>query len=101
MNDRKEDAFVLGISCFYHDSAACLLRDGELLAAAQGVDFHRPLLTSAPLQRLHTAVRDRVDFHAEDRYLAPDLRALDELLRGNLCRELCAGVVADLLPSLR
>jgi histidine ammonia-lyase len=73
----------------------------ELLAAAQGVDFHRPLLTSVPLQRLHTAVRERVDFYAEDRYLAPDLLALDELLRGNLCRELCAGVTADLLPSLR
>ena len=73
----------------------------ELLAAAQGVDFHRPLLTSVPLQRLHAAVRERADFYAEDRYLAPDLLTLDELLRGNLCRELCAGVVADLLPSLR
>ena len=28
---------ILGISAFYHDSAACLLRDGELFAAAQKV----------------------------------------------------------------
>jgi carbamoyltransferase len=26
---------ILGISAFYHDSAACLLRDGEIVAAAQ------------------------------------------------------------------
>ena len=26
---------VLGISCFYHDSAAALLRDGEVVAACQ------------------------------------------------------------------
>lgn len=32
---------ILGISAFYHDSAACLLRDGELLAAAQEERFTR------------------------------------------------------------
>jgi carbamoyltransferase len=32
---------VLGISAFYHDSAACLLRDGELVAAAQEERFTR------------------------------------------------------------
>src|SRR5512147_1821224 len=26
---------ILGISCFYHDAAACLLRDGMLAAACQ------------------------------------------------------------------
>jgi len=25
---------ILGISAFYHDSAACLVRDGEIIAAA-------------------------------------------------------------------
>jgi len=32
---------VLGISCFYHDSAAVLLRDGEIVAAAQEERFTR------------------------------------------------------------
>jgi len=32
---------ILGISCFYHDSAACLLRDGHILAAAQEERFSR------------------------------------------------------------
>ena len=33
--------YILGISAFYHDSAACLLRDGEILAAASEERFTR------------------------------------------------------------
>src|SRR5207245_6789731 len=33
--------YVLGLSAFYHDSAACLLRDGEIVAAAQEERFTR------------------------------------------------------------
>nr|MDQ3805820.1 hypothetical protein [Acidobacteriota bacterium] len=32
---------ILGISAYYHDSAACLVRDGEVLAAAQEERFTR------------------------------------------------------------
>jgi carbamoyltransferase len=32
---------ILGISCFYHDSAACLVQDGIILAAAQEERFSR------------------------------------------------------------
>ena len=32
---------ILGISAFYHDSAACLLRNGEIVAAAQEERFTR------------------------------------------------------------
>ena len=32
---------ILGISCFYHDSASCLLRDSHILAAAQEERFSR------------------------------------------------------------
>ncbi|MFQ5350805.1 MAG: carbamoyltransferase N-terminal domain-containing protein, partial [Thermoanaerobaculia bacterium] len=32
---------ILGISAFYHDSAACLIRDGEIVAAAQEERFSR------------------------------------------------------------
>src|SRR5690242_5300391 len=32
---------VLGLSAYYHDSAACLLEDGELVAAAQEERFTR------------------------------------------------------------
>ncbi len=33
--------YILGISAFYHDSAACLLKDGEIIAAAQEERFTR------------------------------------------------------------
>lgn len=33
--------YILGISCFYHDSSAALLKDGELVAAAQEERFTR------------------------------------------------------------
>ncbi len=33
--------FILGISAFYHDSAACILKDGKIIAAAQEERFTR------------------------------------------------------------
>jgi len=33
--------YVLGLSCFYHDSAACLLHNGTILSAAQEERFSR------------------------------------------------------------
>jgi histidine ammonia-lyase len=45
----------------------------ELLAAAQGLDFHAPLRTSPSLQRIHQAIRARVPTLERDRYLADDI----------------------------
>ena len=33
--------YILGISSFYHDSAACLIKDNEIIAAAQEERFTR------------------------------------------------------------
>ncbi|MBT4927374.1 hypothetical protein HON17_04070, partial [bacterium] len=33
--------YILGISSYYHDSAACLLKDGKIIAAAQEERFTR------------------------------------------------------------
>ena len=33
--------YILGISAFYHDSAACIIKDGEIIAAAQEERFTR------------------------------------------------------------
>lgn len=33
--------YILGISAYYHDSAACLIKDGEIVAAAQEERFTR------------------------------------------------------------
>ncbi len=46
----------------------------ELLAAAQGIDFHAPLQTSAPLAEAHRTIRAAVPFYAADRYFADDLQ---------------------------
>src|SRR5678816_2002438 len=35
------DTYILGISAFYHDSAACLLRNGEIVAAGSEERFTR------------------------------------------------------------
>ncbi|RJF99351.1 histidine ammonia-lyase [Noviherbaspirillum saxi] len=57
----------------------------ELLAAAQGVDFHRPLATSPLLADVHQRLRQRVDFYDKDRLFAPDIEAAKQLvLRGDL-----------------
>jgi len=67
----------------------------ELLAAAQGIDFHAPLKTSASLQAVHTSLRERVPFYAADRYFAPDIAAAVALLETGVL----TAFVARILPS--
>jgi histidine ammonia-lyase len=45
----------------------------ELLAAAQGVDFHAPLRSSAPLEKTRSAIRGHVPHLESDRWFADDL----------------------------
>ncbi|NVO15000.1 MAG: histidine ammonia-lyase [Rhodoplanes sp.] len=53
----------------------------ELLAAAQGCDFHAPLLSSPPLEAVRRLVRSRVPHLDDDRHLHPDLVAAANLVR--------------------
>jgi len=41
MNTNSKDLYILGISCFYHDSAACILKNGQIIAAAEEERFTR------------------------------------------------------------
>jgi histidine ammonia-lyase len=52
----------------------------ELLAAAQGCDFHHPLKSSAALEAVRAVVRDRVPALDEDRYLHTDLNEATALV---------------------
>jgi histidine ammonia-lyase len=52
----------------------------ELLAAAQGVDFHAPLQTSAMLKQVHALLREKVAFYDKDRFFAPDIEAAKALV---------------------
>ncbi|MEO8381021.1 MAG: carbamoyltransferase [Acidobacteriota bacterium] len=60
---------IVGLSAYYHDSAACLVRDGEIVAAAQEERFTRKKHDSAfPAQALASVLRaggiaiEEVDF---------------------------------------
>jgi carbamoyltransferase len=41
MNPDRNDTHILGLSAYYHDSAAALLKDGQIVAAAQEERFTR------------------------------------------------------------
>jgi histidine ammonia-lyase len=45
----------------------------ELIAAAQGVEFLRPLRSSGALEQAHALLREQVPSVTHDRYLAPDI----------------------------
>ncbi len=65
----------------------------ELLAAAQGVDLRAPHLTSAKLQRVMQEIRARVKHYDIDHYLAPDIAAMTDAVKG--------GVIAAHAPRTR
>jgi histidine ammonia-lyase len=69
----------------------------ELIAAAQGCDFHTPLKSSARLERVRAVVRQLVPALAEDRYLAPDIAAATELVSSGA---ILAAAGTDALPIL-
>ena len=67
----------------------------ELLAAAQGIDFHRPARSSAALEEVHANIRGDVAYYAADRYFAPDIEAAKRWVRSGRFSPL----VKSLLPS--
>ena len=54
----------------------------ELLAAAQGCDFHRPLASSPALEAVRAALRAEVPHLEDDRLLHPDMAAAIALVAG-------------------
>jgi histidine ammonia-lyase len=67
----------------------------ELLAAAQGIDFRKPLTTSPRLREVHALVRSKVGFYDHDRYFAPDIGAVQALVEAGAFHRFTPG----LLPS--
>lgn len=54
----------------------------ELLAAAQGCDFHQPLASSAPLEAVRRLVRAEVPHLDHDRHFHPDMEKAIAMVRG-------------------
>ena len=53
----------------------------ELLAAAQGIEFLRPMTSSAALEEAHSLLRSEVPALTQDRYLAPDIAHAAAMVR--------------------
>jgi histidine ammonia-lyase len=53
----------------------------EVLCACQAIDFHAPLTSSAPLMRVHGAVRQHVPTLDDDRPPTTDLARISEMIR--------------------
>jgi histidine ammonia-lyase len=67
----------------------------ELLAAAQGIEFRRPLTSSPELEQTYAIVREACGPYTEDRYFAPDIARATEGVRAGRYR----AFAGDLLPS--
>jgi histidine ammonia-lyase len=52
----------------------------ELLAAAQGCDFHRPLASSTPLEAVRNLLRREVPHLEDDRHFHPDIEKATALI---------------------
>ena len=76
------------------DNAAAVIGI-ELLAAAQGIDFHRPARSSTDLEKVHDVIRGDVPFYAVDRYFAPDIRAAQRWVKSGRF----SALVKRILPS--
>lgn len=67
----------------------------ELLAAAQGIEFHRPLKSSPDLEQVWSIVREAAAPYASDHYFAPDIERATAGVRAGRYRPFAG----DLLPS--
>jgi histidine ammonia-lyase len=64
----------------------------EWLAAAQGIEFLRPMRSSEPLEQAHALLRQRCQAMPHDRFIAPDIEAASQMVH--------EGAVARVLHAL-
>ena len=71
-------------------AVACLepILATELLCAAQGLEFRRPLRAGVGVEAAYALIRERVAPLDEDRIMAPDLEALTAMVRAGAFAEL-------------
>ncbi|QIB35475.1 histidine ammonia-lyase [Ancylobacter pratisalsi] len=77
------------------ENAVCVVGI-ELLASAQGCDFHQPLASSPVLEKVRARLRAEVPHLDEDRHFAPDMEAANALVRSGVI----AALAADMLPAI-
>ena len=65
----------------------------EWLAAAQGIEFLRPLQSSVALEKAMSILREKVAFMDQDRWLSPDIEAASTLVH--------SGQLSELMPNFQ
>ena len=68
----------------------------ELMAAAEGVDFRRPLRSSAALEDAHGLIREKSARRDEDREFATDTESVATLIEQGSFARFVPGLLADL-----
>jgi histidine ammonia-lyase len=63
----------------------------EWLAAAQGIEFLRPLQSSVSLEKAMGILREKVSFLDQDRWLSPDIESASALVH--------SGKLSELMPN--
>jgi histidine ammonia-lyase len=65
----------------------------EWLAAAQGIEFLRPLQSSVALEKAMSILREKVAFMDQDRWLSPDIEAASTMVH--------SGQLSELMPNFQ
>jgi histidine ammonia-lyase len=71
----------------------------ELLAAAQGIEFLRPLASSAPLERVHAMLRELCPSMHTDRLLAPEIARATALVHEGRLDAIVRDAGLDVFPD--
>jgi histidine ammonia-lyase len=81
-NQEDHVSMATGAALRLHDMADNLaaILSIELLAAAQGLEFHRPLQSSVAIEKAHGMVREVAAAWDRDRAMAPDIAAVKALV---------------------
>ena len=70
----------------------------ELLAAGQGIEFHRPLRSSPTLESVHAQLREQVAPYDADRFFAPDIEAARKMVLQGALSASCKALFTVLHP---
>ncbi len=70
----------------------------ELLAAGQGIEFHRPLASSEHLEHVHAQLRAQVAPYDADRFFAPDIEAARRMVIDGALSASCKELFTVLHP---
>lgn len=96
----QEDHVSMATYCArrLHDMAqnTAVILGIELLAAAQGIDFHRPMKSSPYLEHVHKLLRDKVPFFDADRFFAPDIEAAKNMVAQGELSAACQNLFANI-----